>query len=191
MTAGPTTYATVRPWQTRAGITLIEMLVVIVMIGILVAIAFPRLDSQKYRLDGDVRSVSMTLAYAQRLAVSLQHNVLVTIDKSNRQMRAHEDKNNDGAFTADERVRVLQLEQGVNFERNGAPDVPSPVPQVELLSFQFMRDGSTNAGGMIFMSTDKAVAAGDLTHSRAVELIRATGRPTWYRFRGGVWVRGI
>ena len=191
MTAGPTTYATVRPWQTRAGITLIEMLVVIVMIGILVAIAFPRLDSQKYRLDGDVRSVSMTLAYAQRLAVSLQHNVLVTIDKTNRQLRAHEDKNNDGAFTADERVRVLQLEQGVNFERNGAPDVPSPVPQVELLTFQFMRDGSTNAGGMIFMSTDKAVATSDLTHSRAVELIRATGRPTWYRFRGGVWVRGI
>jgi Tfp pilus assembly protein FimT len=167
------------------------MLVVIVMIGILVAIAFPRLDSQKYRLDGDVRSVSMTLAYAQRLAVSLQHNVLVTIDKTNHQLRAHEDKNNDGAFTADERVRVLQLEQGVNFERNGAPDVPSPVPQVELLTFQFMRDGSTDVGGMIFMSTDKAVATGDLTHSRAVELIRATGRPTWYRFRGGVWVRGI
>ena len=191
MTAVPTTRATVRPWKTRAGITLIEMLVVIVMIGILVAIAFPRLDSQKYRLDGDVRSVSMTLAYAQRLAVSLQHNVLVTIDKTNHQLRAHEDKNNDGAFTTDERVRVLQLEQGVNFERNGAPDVPSPVPQVELLTFQFMRDGSTNAGGMIFMSTDKAVAMGDLTHSRAVELIRATGRPTWYRFRGGVWVRGI
>ncbi len=191
MTAVPTTRTTVRPWNTRAGITLIEMLVVIVMIGILVAIAFPRLDSQRYRLDGDVRSVSMTLAYAQRLAVSLQHNVQVTVDKANHQLRAHEDKNNDGAYTADERVRVLQLEQGVNFERNGAPDVPSPVPQVELTAFQFMRDGSTDVGGMIFMSTDKAVAAGDLTHSRAVELIRATGRPTWYRFRGGVWVRGI
>lgn len=190
MTDCPTICAVSRPVSARAGISLVEMLMVIVILGILALIAFPKLDAQRYRLDGDVRSVNMTLAYAQRLAVSLQHNVEVQVDRAARQLRIHEDKNNDGAFTPDERVRVLQLEPGVNFDRNGAPDIPSPVPQVELNTFLFMRDGSTSAGGVIFMTTDKAVATGDLSQSRAIELVRATGRPTWFRMRGGAWVRG-
>src|SRR5712675_3275482 len=123
------------------GITIYELMLVVVMIAILAGLAWPRLDFQRYRLNTDARSVSMALMSAQRLAVSRQHNVVVTVDPATGQMVTHEDKNNDGIYTADERVRGFQLSTGVVFARNGAPDLPAPSATDEINRVTFLRDG--------------------------------------------------
>jgi Tfp pilus assembly protein FimT len=166
------------------------MLILIVMLSILAALALPRLDYVRYRVNTDARNVMMTMAYAQRLAVSLQHNVQVTIDAANRQVRTLEDRNDDGQFTADERVRGFQLTEGVIFDRNGAPALPAPAPNNEVTQITFWRDGSANSAGVVFLNTTRGVARGDNEDARALEIVRSTGRTTWWTYTGGAWRRG-
>lgn len=177
------------PLGTR-GLTLTEMLIVIVMISVLAAIALPRLDYQRYRLNTDARNFVMTLAYAQRLAVSLQHNVQVSFDAANRQIRTLEDKNDDGLYTSDERIRGFQLSEGVTLDRNAAPDLPAPAATNELTQVTFWRDGSANTAGVVFLNTVRGVAKGDNEDSRGIDIVRATGRASWWTYTGGSWRRG-
>ena len=177
--------------QAQRGFTLIEMLILVVMLSILASLALPRLDYNRYRVNADARNVMMTLAYAQRLAVSLQHNVQVTFDPVNRQVRTLEDANDDGNFTADERVRGFQLTEGVILDRNGAPNLPAPSPSNEVTQITFWRDGSANTAGVVYLNTTKGVAKGNNEDSRALEIIRSTGRASWWTYTGGSWRRGI
>jgi prepilin-type N-terminal cleavage/methylation domain-containing protein len=174
----------------RRGFSLTEMLIIVVMLGILALMAFPKLDFMRYRVNSDVRSIMMTLAYAQRLAVSLQHNVQVTIDPVNRQIRTLEDKNDDGNYTTDERIRGFALSEGVVFDQNGAPNLPSPAASNVLTAVTFWRDGSANTAGVIFINTTRGVAKGHNKDSRALDIARSTGRATWYTFVSGSWKRG-
>jgi prepilin-type N-terminal cleavage/methylation domain-containing protein len=174
----------------RRGFSLTEMLIIIVMLGILALLAFPKLDFMRYRVNADARNVMMTLAYAQRLAVSLQHNVQVTIDPVNRQIRTLEDANDDGTFSSNERIRGFSLSDGVVFDKNGAPDLPAPAATNELTSVTFWRDGSANTAGSIFLNTTRGVAKGNNEDARGLDITRSTGRTTWYTYTGGSWRRG-
>jgi len=172
------------------GFSLIQMLIILVMLGILALLAFPKLDFMRYRVNADARSVTMTLAYAQRLAVSLQHNVQVTIDPANRQIRTLEDKNDDGTYSSDERIRGFSLSDGVVFDRNGAPDLPAPAATNVLEAVTFWRDGSANTAGVIFLNTTRGVAKRTNEDARGLDIVRSTGRATWYTYTGGSWRRG-
>jgi Tfp pilus assembly protein FimT len=172
------------------GFSLTQMLTIIVMLGILALLAFPKLDFMRYRVNADARNVTMTLAYAQRLAVSLQHNVQVTIDPVNRQIRTLEDRNDDGTYSSDERVRGFSLSDGVVFDRNGAPDLPAPAATNVLTAVTFWRDGSANSAGVIFLNTTRGVAKGTNEDARGLDIVRSTGRATWYTYTGGSWRRG-
>jgi len=172
------------------GFSLIQLLIIIVLLGILALLAFPKLDFMRYRVNADARNVTMMLAYAQRLAVSLQHNVQVTIDPVNRQIRTLEDKNDDGTYSSDERIRGFTLSDGVVFERNGAPDLPAPAATNVLPEVTFWRDGSANSAGVIFLNTTRGVAKGTNEDARGLDIVRSTGRATWYTYTGGSWRRG-
>jgi Tfp pilus assembly protein FimT len=175
----------------RAGFSLIQSLITIVMLSMIARFAVPRLDYGRFRVNADVRSVAGTLAYAQRLAVSLQHNVLVTINSGTGQVVTIEDKNDDGAYTAGERVRGFSLSEGVVFARNGAPDLPSPNATNEVTTITFWRDGSASSAGVVFLTTARAIADASSTDSRAIAIVRATGRPNWFTFADGAWRQGV
>jgi len=83
-------------------VTLLELMIAIVMIGILCAIGLTRLDWKRYQADSAGRGVMGELATAQRLALSLQSNMVITLPDTNR-MQVVEDKNNDGAASSGER----------------------------------------------------------------------------------------
>ena len=175
---------------TERGFSLIQTLVVIVMISILAALSLPRLDYMRYRVNADARNVTMTLAYAQRLAVSLQHNVQVTFDAVNRQIRTLEDKNDDGSYTTDERIRGFSLSDGVVLDKNGVADLPAPAATNVLTQVTFWRDGSANTSGVVFLNTTRGVAKGTNEDARGLDIVRSTGRTTWYTYTGGSWRRG-
>jgi Tfp pilus assembly protein FimT len=174
----------------RRGYSLGELLWVIVILSIIAGLAMPKLDWMKYRLNGEVRNIQMHLAYAQRLAVSLQHNVQVTVDQTQRRLIVDEDADNDGIYSANERRRVVQLDDGINFKRVVAPDLPAPAPTNVLSTIIYRRDGSADQSGVIFMNTERGANLNNNNDARALELIRATGRAVSYKYLSSAWVRG-
>ncbi len=174
----------------QRGYTLGELLWVIVILGILTALAIPRLDWMKYRVNAESRNMALQLTYAQRLAVSLQHNVRVTIDRTQRRLIVDEDANNDGTYGSSERRRVVQLDDGVNFQKNGVADLPAPAPSNELTVVTYRRDGSADQAGVIFLNSVRGMGGSLNKDARALEVARATGRGTTYRYLDGTWQRG-
>ena len=175
----------------RRGYSLGELLWVIVILSILTALAIPRLDWMRFRLNAEQRNISLQLTYAQRLAVSLQHNVQVTVDRTNRRLVVDEDANNDGTYASSERRRVVQLDDGVNFEKNSVADLPAPSPTNELTTIVYRRDGSADQAGVIFLNSIRGVNLGTNKDARALEITRATGRATSYRYLNSSWVKGM
>jgi Tfp pilus assembly protein FimT len=174
----------------RRGYSVGELLWVIVILSIVAALAIPRLDWMKFRINAEVRNISLQMTYAQRLAVSLQHNVQVTVNHATRRLIVDEDRNNDGTYAPSERRRVVQLDDGVNFERNGMPDLPAPAPTTELFTIIYRRDGSADQAGVIFLNSIRGVNMGTNGDGRALEITRATGRATSYSYASGAWVKG-
>lgn len=172
------------------GYSLGELLWVIVIISVVAGLAVPRLDWMKYRVNAETRNIAMQLTYAQRLSVSLQHDVRVTLDHTTRRLLVDEDRDNNGSYGSGERRRVVQLDDGVNFERNGVTTLPAPLPTNELTTIIYRRDGSADQGGVVYLNTNRGVSLGTNKDARALEIVRATGRATTYSFVSGSWVKG-
>jgi len=166
---------------------MLELLIVIVMIGILTAIAAPKLDWTRYRADAAGRGAMAELATAQRLALSLQSNVLVTFPDSSR-MKIVEDVNNDGTGNANERTRYITLENHFYFGKATAPDLPSPETPATFTTMMFHRDGSADKSATLYIHGPGSDPG--CRHCRAVSINRATGRVVWYTYATGSWVRG-
>lgn len=190
------------PWEDARGVTLVEVLIVIVMMGIIMAFAIPRLNLEGYKVSSAVRGVTASLSYAQRLAVSLQHDIRVAFDGPNRRLRVHEDINNNGIIDPNERVTYTNLEEGVTFGRGTAPAITYTSGVAGPLTFNFTqtqgglpvvtfrRDGTVSESGGFYLNTIKSMAAGVTSSVRAGEMIRSSGRVIWYSYATNAWVRG-
>jgi prepilin-type N-terminal cleavage/methylation domain-containing protein len=186
----------------QSGMTLVEMLIVVIIMGIITGLAIPRLNIEGYKVSSAVRGVTATLSYAQRLAVSLQHDIRVSFDGPNRRLRMHEDANNDGVMDVNERVTYTNLEDGVTFGLGGAPQITYTSGVAGPLTFNFTqlqaglpvvvfrRDGTVSESGGFYLNTMKSVAAGTTSSVRAGEMIRSSGRVIWYSYATTAWVRG-
>ncbi|HWN18352.1 MAG TPA: prepilin-type N-terminal cleavage/methylation domain-containing protein [Gemmatimonadales bacterium] len=178
----------------RSGFSMIELLSVIVIIGLMTAIALPKSGIASYRANSGAQVVSSALSYAQRQAISRQADTRVAFDLANNRMRVHEDRNNDNIIDADERVTFANLPEGITFGRGTAPAramggevVTFTRAQGILPVLVFHRDGTASEDGGVYVTTIAGLAVDRTADVRAVEISRATGRPTWFSYGTGTW----
>lgn len=184
-----------------AGLSLIELLIVITLIAVIVGFSIPRIDFVGFEVQGAVKQVSTSLMAAQRTAVKKQHDVVVAFDRANGVIRIHEDANNNRKIDDGEPVRTLSLSEHAGIGRATAPALSTigsdPISfvrtQDDLPVVVFSRSGSASEHGGIYITSrrglDDAGLAGD---DYAVEVDRATGRVSWYRFSEDEgWKRGF
>ncbi|HVX38665.1 MAG TPA: type II secretion system protein [Gemmatimonadaceae bacterium] len=183
----------------QAGFTLAETMIVLVISGLMITLAIPRLDTSKYKADAVAQIVRTTLQNAQRNAITRQHDIVVSFDTTTERIRLIWDANNDGQATPGERVTYYGLENGILFTDPSVTGVSgtaiatpisgSNVAKLNgLPTVTFHRDGSVSSDAEIYISVP---ARGPKIY-RAVTLTQATGRVDWYRLNTTTnkWVPG-
>jgi type II secretory pathway pseudopilin PulG len=179
----------------EAGYTLIEVLTILAVLGIVTALAAPRIDFQRYQIDGAMQAVGSTLLAAQRTAVQAQHNVVVAFDVDSSRVRVHADGNNNLEIDGGEAVRLEPLGESVRFGRGGAPSFFSSGDAVSFSTQQgglpavvFYRNGAASEEGGFHLTSARATANPEYSRdTRALRIERATGRPAWFRQQSSSW----
>ncbi len=182
-----------------SGFTLVEMLTVVVVISVLTTLALPRIDLSRYRSMGAMQTVGSTMWAAQRLAVTGQHNVIVSFDETANMLFLHEDLNNDNGVDSGERLRRVVLGERILFGRGSAPlhpEGPRTISFTKIVDGRraviYRRNGSASETGSFYLTTKReADFGGHPQDTRLLLIDRATGRTSTYRYGPTGWVRGF
>lgn len=176
----------------RAGVTLIELMIVISVMAIMGAIALPRLRIAGYRADAAMVSLQTVLQQAQRSAIVRQTDVMVSFDTAAGRVRVVVDANGNRAYDAGEDVRWHPLEEGARFATppsgvqtaGGAPVTGSAIVSRDGYPTVFYhRDGAASSEVELFVRSARP-GLGDF---RALHVRQATGRIREYRYDGAAW----
>lgn len=176
-----------------------EMLAALVVIGILTAVVAPQIQVTRFKMDGAARGSMTALLAAQRSAVKHQHDVVVAFDTLYREIRIHQDANNNGAVDTGERIRRVTMDDGVQFGRGAAPARTAFAGTVSFTETQggypalrFHRNGSASQEGTFYLtSVRSAQGSGHAEDTRAVQIDRATGRASWFYYDPPEWKQGF
>jgi prepilin-type N-terminal cleavage/methylation domain-containing protein len=182
----------------RAGFTLAEVMVVVVISGLMITLAIPRIDTTKWRADAIATIVRTSLQYAQRQAITRQHDMVVSFDTTGERIRTFWDQNNSGFIDSQERVTWRGLDVGILFTDPAVRGVSGTVitdPVSGSLiatvngypTVTFHRDGSVSTDAEIYIK----VAAHGPPWYRAITLTQSTGRVDWFRLNAqtGKWIQ--
>jgi hypothetical protein len=175
------------------------MVSVIALLGVMIAIAGPRIDLAYYRLSGGMSDVASRLFLAQRAALQTQHDVVVAFDVSGSRMRIHQDLNNNHRVDSGEPAVWESLPEGIRFGRGSAGAMGAYTDAVSLDATQdgypaltFVRNGSASEEGVIYLTSQRALDSSEyVKDSRAIRVQRSTGRPTLYRYDTPDWERDL
>jgi prepilin-type N-terminal cleavage/methylation domain-containing protein len=181
------------------GFTLIEILSVIALMGVLIAIAGPRIDLAYYRLSGAMSDVASRLFVAQRTALQSQHDVVVAFDASGSRIRIHQDLNNNHRVDSGEAAVWEALPEGIRFGRGSAAAMGAYSEAVSLDATQdgypaltFLRNGSASEEAVVYLTSQRALSSSEyVKDARAIRVQRSTGRPTLYRYDSPDWERDL
>ena len=183
----------------RRGLTLIEMVMVVVIIGIMAKITLPNFNINRYRADGAGRLARVILQEAQRNAITRQSNVIVSFDVSYNRFRVVQDYNNNDTINTTDLVTWRNMGEGAVFAKpawTGAVGADSTTPTAAFAGPQlvtvsglptviFRRDGSLSTNFYLFVTTRASVS----TEYREVMCVASTGRCDLYKYNGKGWVR--
>ena len=182
----------IRQSPNRWAFTVIELMIVLAIIGIIAAFAYPKVNFTQFRVDAAARTVRVALQNAERLAVTRQYDVVVSFDTTNRRIRVLEDNNNNATVDAGEHVTYASLEDSVHFAvpptgvsgtASGSIDGSSIRIINNMPTLIFHRDGAASSDADIYI-TSKRAANDDF---RCIRVIQSTGRTLWWRYLNGAW----
>lgn len=174
----------------RFGVTLIELVVVLTMMGVVAGFGLPRLNLSQPRADAAAQQLRSVFMTAQRTSLTRQYDVIVSLDTMKGGLRIAEDVNNNGAIEVSEwkfwrplgegnRFRVPPT--GVSTATITSSVVGSQLTTVDQMpSVIFHRNGSTSSNVELYVASE---SRGRIDH-RAVTLTRSTGRTEMYRLAG-------
>ena len=190
-----------RPIPDDRGFSTLEVLLVVAIMGILAVIALPRIDLYRIQANSAVQIMGTTMVAAQREALTKQHDIILTFDVPNRRMRIIWDANSNSTIDAGERSRSVPLDDRIRFGLGGAPARAFGAAPVNftrtingLPALIFHRNGSASGIGGFYVTSSRAVLDGTTKwnrDTRAVEIVRATGRTEWFKYNGTAWIRGL
>lgn len=177
------------------GFSLIELLTVLVVVGIAVSIAAPRLDFERHAVNAATVSVGSLLLRAQREAVQEQHPVVIGFDAAGDRLRIHDDTDGDLVIDPGESVVFEPLGEGIQLSRGYAPAMfPTQEPvtfsftQDGLPAIAFQRNGSVSEEGGFYLTSVRAASSpAHASDTRAVAIQRSTGRLRWFSYKSESW----
>jgi prepilin-type N-terminal cleavage/methylation domain-containing protein len=174
----------------RAGLTLIEILIVLTIMSVVMAMGVPHLDLSQYRADGAAQQIRSVFQTAQRTSLTRQYDVLVSIDTIQGGLRIAEDQNNNGAIEISEWKFWRPVGEGNHFAVPPISVTQSPITKsvvgsqltsiTSLPSVIFHRDGSASSDVELYIAS---TSRGRVDY-RAVTLARSTGRSETYKLAG-------
>jgi prepilin-type N-terminal cleavage/methylation domain-containing protein len=181
----------------RAGVSLIELIIVMLLIGIMAGIVAPLLRPERFQLDAALVLVASTMTAQQRNSIMRQHDIVLTLDSAGSRIRVHYDRDNDNVIDAGEPTSVVELEEGMTFGRGQTParamgsgTISVTETQGTFPSLTFRRNGSASEQAILYLTSQRARTASAFTEDgRAIEIERATGRVRCYSYGSGAWVQ--
>ena len=148
--------------RSAAGFTLVELVIVVILLGILSAVAMPRIaDTSAFSQMAFRDGLAATLRHAQKTAVSHRRLACVQVGKQSVRMRiapAHGGSCTQAVPGPDGKSEIAARDAGVEVAPTGT------------LYFQPNGDITTNAGGATHWNTPLVV-----TGMPAIEIVGATG----------------
>jgi prepilin-type N-terminal cleavage/methylation domain-containing protein len=182
--------------QARRGFTLIEILIVFVMIGIMMAIVIPhfRVSNAAHVRDA-ARLLATDLELARTRALTTTSKVRVVFDVASQRYTGYLDDDRNGVFTQNTAeinalaaFRPRSFTDGVQIGRGATPAVPGMAGAGAItLPFsrvQFATMGVTDpfgTTGVVYLRSSL-----DATAVAAVSITGAAGVRVWV-YRGGAW----
>jgi prepilin-type N-terminal cleavage/methylation domain-containing protein len=173
----------------RRGVSVVELVIVLVILGVISSLALPRLNLGRFRSDAAASQVRSVLQTAQRTSLTRQYDVIVSMDTVKGGLRIAEDVNNNGAIEVSEWKFWRPLGEGNRFAvppkgiTNSVTTsvVGSALKKVDNMpSIIFHRDGSASTDAEVYVASTSR----GRTDYRAVALTRSTGRAELYRLSG-------
>jgi prepilin-type N-terminal cleavage/methylation domain-containing protein len=167
-----------RIWEvdSRRGVSLVELLVVIVLVAIMASISVPSLGTaiSKRRLDNEIDFIAGTLLTSRTKAIEKGFPFRLDFDASNKNFISFGDKNSNGMKDDGEEVLgPYLLKSGISFG-SGTPTGPNntqvPEDGISLVDnrLTFNRTGSSNAGTIYLKKTQRTAAIRIMPASGAV-----------------------
>jgi competence protein ComGC len=182
--------------RVRRGWTVIEMSIVLGIVVILMAIALPNIDFNRYRMDANARTVQNQFIAQQLTAIQKNLPVIVTIVYDQGHLTITEDANSNGVADVGEYTYNRTLVEGAQFvippiAIDSATPYYATGPGLTYLNqtylyptVTFYPNGSTSGDVVVYIGS----TAGRLTDMRALQITGATSKVHFYRMASdGTW----
>lgn len=187
----------------RAGFTIIEFAIVLGAIAIMLAIALPHIDFQRFRLESAMRNIQNQLLGAQYTAVQKNVPVIITFFFTQNQFRIVTDLNANGSWSTNEPRNWRTLSEGAQFvipptTIDGASKYYATGPGLTYLNatgqtstcnscptMTFYPNGSTSGDVVVYLGSGKSTQKDAF---RAVQIFGSTSKLyLWRMVSDGTW----